>query len=171
MKFLAILSLTFAFFLSSAQAEEQSNAIHIMLDTPFSEGHDIRSNIINECTNLGTKLSSFTHSYANDRGIDIILDDQISTTAKGQYLQIEISHAISRGNAFTGHSKFVTIKGTLWRNGEAVASFDGQRSSMGGFMGNYKGSCAVLGRCVKTLGKDIAAWLESSPSGDSSIGE
>ena len=168
MKPLILISLALA-LVPLAQAEEQ--ATHILVNTPYSESHDIRNNILNECTSLGTKLSSFTQSYANARGIEIVLDDKISNTDQGLYLQLEISDAISRGNAFIGHSKFVAVKGTLWRDGEAVASFDGRRSSMGGFMGSYKGSCSVLGRCVKTLGKDIAAWLESSPSGATNIGE
>jgi len=31
---------------------------------------------------------------------------------------------------------------------------------MGGFGAGFKGSCSVLNRCTKTLGKDFADWLK-----------
>ena len=71
MKPLILISLALA-LVPLAQAEEQ--ATHILVNTPYSESHDIRNNILNECTSLGTKLSSFTQSYANARGIEIVLE-------------------------------------------------------------------------------------------------
>jgi hypothetical protein len=148
-----------------AQAKESESAVHILINTPFSEDHEIRNSIVNECTTLGSKLAKFTRSYADKRGIEVVLEEQINSASSGRYLQLEITDAVSRGNAFIGHNKFVAVKGTLWQDGKAMASFDGRRFSMGGFMGGYKGSCSVLGRCVKTLGKDIAAWLDSPTDG------
>ncbi len=144
--------------------------ISVVETVPYSEGHDIRNNILNECINLGSKLSKFTQSYSAKRGIDIKRVGSIDPGAGGEVLKLEISDAVSQGNAFIGHRKFVEIKGSLWKDGKLVASFDGQRSSGGGFGAGYKSSCSVLGRCVKTLGKDIAAWLESPVDGVS-IGE
>ena len=43
--------------------------------------------------------------------------------------------------------------------GSRVDEVDFTRNSGGGFGGGYKGSCSVLGRCTKALGKDIAGWL------------
>ena len=34
------------------------------------------------------------------------------------------------------------------------------RDSMGGFGAGYKGSCSVLGRTSKALGKDFSVWLK-----------
>lgn len=45
----------------------------------------------------------------------------------------------------------------------------GAQASGGGMFGAYKGTCAILGRCVKTLGSDIAKWLQH-PSRDSRLG-
>ena len=48
------------------------------------------------------------------------------------------------------------------------ASTPGQALSMkivgltgtgGGAFGGYKGTCAILGRCVKAIGKDVGEWL------------
>ncbi len=158
--------LTTVVFVSATHAE----GIKVISSTPYQEGHDIRNKIINECTNLGSKLAKFTKSYSSKKGIDIELVDSLDTSDKGKVLKLEISDAVSQGNAFIGHRKFVEIRGSLWKDGKKVASFDGQRSSGGGFGAGYKSSCAVLGRCVKTLGKDISAWLEN-PQDGASIGE
>lgn len=146
-----------AFCSSQSHADD---SIHIMASTPYSEDNRVAYKIIKECTALGDKLSSFTQSFAEKRGIKVVLDNSINSSS-GKVLQLEITNAVSRGNAFLGHSKFVAVRGTLWENGKRIASFDGQRTSMGGFAAAYKSSCSVLGRCVKALGKDIAAWLDS----------
>ena len=109
-------------------------------------------------------------TIANKRGIEVNLADSVSTSAPGRNLVVEISDAVSSGNAFIGHRKFVEVRGSLWEDGKKIGSFRGQRSSGGGAFAGYKSSCAVLGRCVKTLGKDIAGWL-SNPTMGASIGE
>lgn len=148
----------------------QAESIKVAASTPYEEGHDIRNNIINECVNLGTKLATFTQKYSDKKGMQIDLVESVDTSAAGKVLKLEISDAVSQGNAFVGHRKFVEIKGSLWEDGKKIASFDGQRSSGGGFGAGYKSSCSVLGRCVKTLGKDISAWLQN-PQNGVSIGE
>lgn len=137
-----------------------SNTVTMISNVPYSEDSRIKANIINECTALGTKLSSFAQQFGKKMGVDIELKDSIDTT-QGRVLQVEITDAMSRGNAFVGHSKYMDIEGTLWENGQEVASFTATRVSGGGFMGNYKGSCSVLGRCSKALGKDVATWLKN----------
>ena len=144
--------------------------ISMSKSTPYQADHDIAKKIIDECTTLGSKLASFTKSFASKKDIKINLVDSINTSASGKTLKVEISDAVSAGNAFIGHRKFVEVKGSLWENGKKIGSFRGQRSSGGGAFAGYKGSCSVLGRCVKTLGKDIAAWLEN-PKERTRIGE
>lgn len=41
-----------------------------------------------------------------------------------------------------------------------IDTYAGSRNSSGGIGGGFKGSCAVLERCVNTLGKDVDAWLK-----------
>lgn len=151
---------------SIAQAEE----INMAVSSPFEADNDIADNIIDECSTLGSKLASFTKSYSDKQGIKINLVDSIDTSGSGKTLKLEISDAVSAGNAFIGHRKFVKVRGSLWENGKMIGKFRGQRSSGGGAFGGYKGSCAVLGRCVKTLGKDIAAWL-LNPEDSKKVGE
>ncbi|PCH61684.1 MAG: hypothetical protein COC05_00635 [Gammaproteobacteria bacterium] len=145
--------------------------IKVVVAVPFQDEKKIQKNVLEECVTLGDKLSNFTSSYSKKAGIDIELVESLPSPESGErFLKIEIVNAISQGNAFTGHAKFVAIEGTLYENGEVAGSFSGARSSGGGVFGGYKGACAILGRCVKTLGKDIAGWLKS-PGVDSRIGE
>ncbi|MDA1065645.1 MAG: hypothetical protein O3C43_04000, partial [Verrucomicrobia bacterium] len=78
----------------------------------------------------------------------------------GQFLKLELTSAISAGNAFTGHSKSVSMKATLFNDGVEETSKVFVRSSMGGAFGGYKGACSVLGRCCETMSKDLAAWVK-----------
>jgi len=34
----------------------------------------------------------------------------------------------------------------------------------------YKGTCSIVGRCAKSIGKDISNWLEN-PTDDASLGD
>jgi len=163
-------SLTCLALLLSVCSLVNAQEISMSNSSPYEADNDIANNIVDECTTLGSKLASFTKSYAGKKGIDINLVESISTSASGKTLKLEISDAVSSGNGFIGHHKFVKVRGSLWENGEKVASFKGKRSSGGGAFGGYKGSCSVLGRCVKTLGKDIAAWLVN-PTDGATIGE
>ncbi|MBI3171217.1 MAG: hypothetical protein HYZ32_01320 [Hydrocarboniphaga effusa] len=64
-----------------------------------------------------------------------------------------------------GHYKGVTVTGKLFQNGKQTGSFVATRKSGGGAFGGFKGSCAVLGRCSETIGKDIAKWLAAPTEG------
>ena len=99
-----------------------------------------------------------------------MLVDSIDTVAEGRVLKLELVEALTMGNAFIGHHKYTKVRGTLYENGAVVADFRGRTNSMGGFAIGYKGSCSVLGRTVKALSKDIAAWLKS-PVDDARLGD
>lgn len=121
----------------------------------------IQQNVRNECTALGTKLASFTQKFAKSNGITVELVDTIDINANGDVLELYIDEAVSSGNAFIGHRKYVAVVGTLYRDGKKISTFQGGRNSMGGAFAGYKGSCSVLGRCTKALGKDVANWLKN----------
>lgn len=69
-----------------------------------------------------------------------------------------------------GGAKMVPIKGTLEENGAATGNFKGRRTSDGGVFSVSEGTCSILGCCVKTLGRDVADWLQH-PSTVSIVGE
>ena len=167
--------LSFAFFMaacgggtngdsSPALANPSIKApIQIQNIIPYSRGNHIASNIKTECP-LSSQLSEFIEQYGNKNGMTIVRGKPSSKT-KGHVLLVEITDAISSGNAFIGHRKFVSIKGTLYNNGKKLAGFNARRNSMGGFWGAYKSSCSVLGRTVNALGNDVALWLHSPVDG------
>lgn len=125
---------------------------------PFAKDNMIASNILNECK-IGEQLSEFVATFSKDKNVEVQRVPNVSSTDAGQVLMIEITNAVSEGNAFIGHRKFTQIKGSLFRDGAEVSSFVGARNSMGGAFAGFKGSCSVLGRTVEALGGDIARWL------------
>ena len=135
----------------------------------FAEGLQVRNAVRNECQLL-TKLPGFVQTFAQDQyaGIDIAA----KRSTGSDYLEVQIVDLPRhKKNAWAGRSgQWVGIKGSLLRKGKKTVSFTASRSSMGGFMGAYKGTCALLGRCTKALGKDIAAWLKN-PEDGAELGE
>ncbi len=130
---------------------------------PYAEDADVAKKIRTECVELQKQLAQFTKEFAAENGVTVELGD--IANASGRVLKVEISEAVSRGNAFIGHRKYTEIRGELSDNGKKIASFKGLRESMGGAFAGYKGSCSVLGRTVKALGKDIGMWLAKPEDG------
>ena len=147
-------------------ASASAETVRMQRATPYAEGARIAKKIRSECTQLQEKLPAYAEQFGREFGVDIVLADQVGPEDAGAVLVVEITDAVSRGNAFIGHRKFTEISGTLYRDGEKVAGFVGARNSMGGAFAGYKGSCSVLGRTVKALGKDVAQWLKNPQDGD-----
>lgn len=139
-------------------------AIKVATLIPFSKGVPIAANIINECK-LDDQLSEFIRAYAVGEGVGVIRKNSVSNKSKGKALIVEITNAVSSGNAFIGHRKFTSIKGTLYTDGQKGASFTAARMSGGGAFAGFKGSCSVLGRTVKVLGSDVSRWLLNPTDG------
>ncbi len=139
--------------------------VSMIRSVPYADDADIAQKVRTECVKLNDQLAEFTRVYGGKQGVDVQLVDRIDTSAPGRVLLVEITDAVSMGNAFIGHQKFSKVRGTLFENGEKVASFRGLRNSMGGAFAGYKGSCSVLGRTMEALGKDIAMWLKNPQDG------
>lgn len=136
----------------------------------YTKNLELRDTVKKECQLL-TKLPTFIKNYAAKQYGTINLESKNSKS--GDFLVLEISGiSNAKKNIWTGQGvgQWVTVKGTLLRNGKNIASFKANRATTGGFMGGYKGTCALLGRCTKTLGKDIAAWLKK-PVNNAQLGD
>jgi len=83
---------------------------------------------------------------------------------------MEILDSVSEGNAFIGHKQFTRVKGELYRDGQLLASFIGQRHTGGRPYGGRKDTCAILERTVEALGKDISRFL-MAPRMNATLGE
>lgn len=153
--------LVLAVLAASISAVCAADPIATQATVPYAADARIAQNIRNECTKLGSQLAEYTQQFGKKFGVDVQLTNTLDTAAAGRVLQIEITEAVSMGNAFMGHQKFSSARGTLFENGKKVAEFEARRQSMGGAFAGYKGSCSVLGRTVKAMGKDIAQWLKA----------
>jgi len=153
----------------SATTPTKAGAIAIHRAIPYAPDNHIAGNIKSECI-LPTQLSDFIKNYGDEYGLDIVQKDTVAAEDPGKVLLVEIVDAVSSGNAWLGHRKYTEIKGTLYENGATVASFRAGRRSGGGAFAGYKGSCSVLGRTVKALGRDVANWLKS-PVNDDTLGD
>ncbi len=162
----------FALFFVAASFSTFSAAepVSVQASVPYAADSKIAQNIRNECTKLGPQLAEFTQQFGKKTGVDVKLVSSIDTAQPGRVLQIEITEAVSMGNAFMGHHKYSAARGTLFENGKKIASFEARRQSMGGAFAGYKGSCSVLGRTVKAMGKDIAQWLKQ-PNDNALLGD
>jgi hypothetical protein len=130
---------------------------------PYNEDADIQAKVRTECAELNTQFSTFIQQFAREKGVEMVVGDPSAST--GRVLRVTITAAISQGNAWIGHTKSTSARGTLYEDGNAVASFRASRNSMGGMFAAYKGSCSVLGRTVRAMGEDIGTWLANPVDG------
>ena len=105
--------------------------------TPYAADADIANKVLSECVELQQQLPAFTREFAAEHGIDVQLVDDTGADTGGRVLRVEITDAVSMGNAFIGHQKFSKVRGTLYENGEKLANFRGLRTSMGGAFAGY----------------------------------
>jgi hypothetical protein len=134
----------------------------------FEKDAYIRDAVKQEC-NLDGKLSQFIKENAAGQFANIITDSATGP-ADAQILTVEIGEVQgAAGGAWSG-AKSVVIKGSLSQKGKILGDFKARRYSGGGVFGGYKGTCAILGRCVKTLGRDVAEWI-AHPTAQAVLGD
>ncbi len=144
--------------LAPAAHAAEKKTVTIGRSIEFAEASGASSNVKAECT-LQTRLPEFIKSYAS--GVKVVLADDIGKSTEGRVLHLEITHVIGHGGGAWSGSKSVTVEGELTENGEVIGTFTAMRYSSGGAFAGFKGTCSILGRCIKTLGKDIATWLRN----------
>lgn len=127
----------------------------------YSPTSGVAENIKSECTLPAAQTESVLAAL-NAAGITAQAAPTGAVPAKGRFLKLEITSAVSAG-AFTGQSKQVTTSAHLFQNGKEIGQTTKTRDSMGGVFGGYRGACSILHRCTNTLGKDIADWVKTQP--------
>ena len=148
---------------SSSSSSSSSKPTYISSNIPFRKGTHVPAAVLQEC-DLGPKLSQFIDAAAEDNSSDVMQSANLKK-AKGRVLTIEIVNVHGTGGGAYSGAKSVAIEGTLKEKGKVIGTFTGSRYSGGGFWGGFKGTCSILGRCVKALGNDVAIWLENPYKG------
>ena len=135
---------------------------------PFSPDAEVRQAVRDDCR-LPVKLSQFIKQYAADYSSQIISDS--GKAPKGTRVLIaEIYNVTGGGGGTWSGGKSVSVRGRLEQDGKIIGTFKGRRFSGGGVFGGYKGTCSIMGRCVKALGRDIAEWLRQ-PTNNAILGD
>lgn len=134
------------------------------------EKHLIVPSALRSDCRLDTKIVDFIGSFAGDDFDKITLVDTAAPGMPGKLLTVNIIDlSCSGGGAWSG-PKYLTIEGTLSQDGKVIGTFTGHRITSGGALGAYKGTCSLLARCARTLGKDVAVWLKN-PSMGAKLGD
>ena len=145
-----------------------ADSVIIPKKVPFAMGISVPDAVVAECQ-LPEKTSQFVQEFAS-KNMDVKMADNVSSSTPGKVLIMQITGVQgTAGGAWSG-AKAVEAEGTLYDNGKAIGSFKVIRHSGGGAFGGYKGTCSILGRCAKTVGKDVAEWLQS-PTQNAKLGE
>lgn len=145
-----------------------ADSVTIQKKVPFAADIAVPDAVKAECE-LPEKTAQFVQEFAA-KSMDVKLADNVSASTPGKALVMRITGVQgTAGGAWSG-AKAVTVEGTLYSGGKAVGSFKAIRHSGGGAFGGYKGTCSILGRCAKAIGKDIGEWLQS-PTLNAKLGE
>ena len=168
MRYQSVLLIAALLFAWPPDAFAQDTTFNVVSPVPFADNSGATGNVMAECT-LETRLPQFIAQAAR-KGVDVVVGPAPTEGAEGKFLYLEFTNVLGPGGGAWSGPKSVTVKGELIENGEVIGSFVGARYSTGGAFGGYKGTCSILGRCIKALGKDIAGSLRS-PTMDAALGD
>jgi hypothetical protein len=153
-----------ALLLSAAPAPAGNDSVKTLRVTPYAKDARVPVKVLNECS-LDTKVPAYLGDFAPN--VELV-DGKLGRSGRVLELHIRDVHGPG-GGAFSG-PKWMTVTGVLRENGRDVSSFTAKRYSTGGAFGVYKGTCSILARCAKAIGKDIAGWLRN-PRKDARLGD
>jgi len=130
----------------------------------------VRDKVRKECQ-LEEKIARFMVDYTKKNGTYSNIVREKPDSGDYHVLEAKITAAAGSGGGAWSGAKSVRIEGTLKdASGKLIGNFSAGRFSGGGAFGAYKGTCSILGRCTKAIGKDVAQWLKS-PTQDALLGD
>jgi len=162
-KYLLVLLLSMGLLACASKGTKQvansDSGVLLIQEVSFGKEAVVSDAVRREC-NLPEKLAQFIKENAAGQYASIVISASV-TPADEQVLKIEIENLMGSGGGAWSGAKMVQIKGVLTKNGKQLGDFKARRVSSGGAFAEFKGTCAILGRCVETLGKDVAGWLKN----------
>ncbi len=150
----------------SAPPADAADTVKVQRSIPFAATAQVPAAVRDQCQ-LQTKVPEFLSQSA---GGSVELVDGALNRRVGRVLEMEIIEVHSPGGGAFSGPKWMTVKGTLYDRGKQIGSFRAKRYTTGGAFGAFKGTCAIIGRCTKVIGQDVATWL-ASPSANAEIGD
>ena len=145
------------------QAASSAGSIQLASSIPYAGNANVSGKVKDECK-LDTQLASFIKS--NEKNV-VLTDESLSEKSSGRVLLLEITNVQATGGGAWSGPKSVSVAGKLFDNGKQIGDFTASRYTTGGAFGGFKGTCGLVGRCVKSLGKDIGQWLKNPEPGSS----
>ena len=150
----------------AAPQSAAAETVKIRRSIPYAANAAVPPAVRDQCA-LETKVPEFIQEAA---GGSVELVDGAPNRLRGRVLELEITEVHAPGGGAFSGPKWMTVKGDLYDRGKAIGSFRAKRLSTGGAFGGFKGTCAIIGRCSKAIGQDIAGWL-GSPSANALLGD
>ncbi len=144
-------------FALMATLSHAADRIGIPAEVPYHSDTIAPSKVRAEC-DLGAKVANFIRKYNRDVEVS-------DNPAEGHYVDMSITQVHAPGGGAWSGPKWMEVTGTLMKDGITVASFRAKRFSTGGAFAGFKGTCAIIGRCTKAIGKDIGEWLKDPRDG------
>ncbi len=117
---------TFVILAAALAGAAHAAPISMLNPVPYADSAIVAGKIKRECT-IDAQLADAIKRSAATAGKEVNFVPAPLADAKGEVLKLEISDAVSEGNAWMGHHKSVTVRGALLRDGTQVASFVGRR--------------------------------------------
>jgi len=146
---------------SSAFAGD-ADTLYIPASVPYMEGLRVRQNIKDDCA-LEQRIADDVAHNAGSVYSRVVRE---KPTGAHHVLEMEITDVFGAGGGSWSGPKNLEVRGTLKdQSGKSLGTFTARRYSMGGVMGGLKGTCGILRRISKALGKDIATFLVAPEHG------
>ena len=120
----------------------------------FEKGVSVTDAVKKECA-LETKIPQYVKGAAG-------------AGSKGA-LDMKITGVLAPGGGAWSGPKSVTVSGTLRDGGKVVGTFVARRNASAGAFGGG-GTCNMLDRCAKAIGKDIGEFLKA-PKMNAKLGD
>ncbi|MBB3167147.1 hypothetical protein [Simiduia aestuariiviva] len=136
------------------------DAVQVKKVIAFAETAQVRKAVVDECE-LQNKVPAFLAKFAR-KSVSLV-DGDLSAT--GRRLEMEIVSANASGGGAWSGAKSMTVEGKLYEGDTLIGDFVATRYSTGGVFAGFKGTCSIVGRCAKSIAKDISEWLQNPTKG------
>lgn len=160
---LAVMTAALTLVHTAAAAEK----LHVQTPAGLDKDVAINEKVKAECA-VEDRVAYFVREHAKD-SFEVVATKTLPASG-GKTLSLTILQVQGVGGGAWSGAKAITLQGSLKDGGKEIGSFTARRSSGGGAFGGYKGTCSILERCAKALGKDISQWL-ASPTMNAGLGE